>query len=153
EVGSCVNCPKRTGFNKLLFGDIGHRDSCSDPNCFRTKLDAHVARVLEKKPQLVQISSAFRSREGAPLGRDRYVELQIRKSKTNGHLAKQPAFQRPCEKMTDAIIMDGGNRGQTVKVCADMTCKVHHPDRPSLQQLQRDRAQERKRIEKEKIAI
>ena len=55
--------------------------------------------------------------------------------------------------MTDAIVMDGGNRGQTVKACADPTCKVHHPDRPSPQQLQRDRAQERKRIEKEKIAI
>ena len=49
--------------------------------------------------------------------------------------------------------MDGGNRGQTVKVCADLACKVHHPNTPSPQQLQSDRAQERKRIEKEKIAI
>ena len=150
--GSCVNCPKRTGFNKLLFADV-RKDSCTDPECFRAKLDSHVAKTMEKKPDLVQISSPFRSHEGGPLGRDRYVELQIRKSKTNGHLAKQPAFQRPCEKMTDAIVMDGGNRGQTVKVCADPICKVHHPDRPSPQQLQRDRAQERKRIEKEKIAI
>jgi len=30
---------------------------------------------------------------------------------------------------------------------------VHHGDRPSPQQLQRDRVQERKRIEKEKLAI
>ena len=116
-------------------------------------MEVNIAKTIEKKPDLVQISSAFRSREGAPLARDRYVELQIRKPKTNGSLAKQPAFQRPCEKMTDAIVMDGGNRGQTVKVCADPTCKVHHPDRPSPQQLQRDRVQERKRIEKEKIAI
>ena len=49
--------------------------------------------------------------------------------------------------------MDGGNRGQIVSVCADPNCRVHHGDRPSPQQLQRDRAQERKRIEKEKIAI
>ena len=49
--------------------------------------------------------------------------------------------------------MDGGNRGQVVKVCADPNCRVHHGDRPSPQQLQRDRVQERKRIEKEKIAI
>src|SRR5262249_32932229 len=32
-------------------------------------------------------------------------------------------------------------------------CRVHHGDRPSPQQLHRDRVQERKRIEKEKIAI
>jgi hypothetical protein len=49
------------------------------------------------------------------------------------------------------MVMDGGNRGQLVKVCADSNCRVHHGDRPSPQQLQRER--ERKRIEKEKLAI
>jgi ParB family transcriptional regulator, chromosome partitioning protein len=150
--GSCVNCPKRTGFNKLLFADV-RKDSCTDPQCFRAKVDAHVAKTTEKKPELVQISSAWNTREGAPLGRNRYVELQIKKGKANGSTAKQPAVQKPCEKMTDAIVMDGGSRGQIVKVCADPNCKIHHGDRPSPQQLQRDRALERKRIEKEKIAI
>ena len=101
----------------------------------------------------MQISSAWNTREGAPLGRNRYVELQIKKTKPNGSGAKQPAIQKPCEKMTDAIVMDGGTRGQIVKVCADPNCRVHHGDRPSTQQLQRDRQQERKRIEREKIAI
>jgi hypothetical protein len=27
EAGSCANCPKRTGFNKLLFPDV-RKDSC-----------------------------------------------------------------------------------------------------------------------------
>jgi ParB family transcriptional regulator, chromosome partitioning protein len=150
--GSCVNCPKRTGFNKLLFVDV-RKDSCTDPQCFRAKVDAHVARTTEKKPELVQISSAWNTREGAPLGRNRYVELQIKKGKANGSAAKQPATQRPCEKMTDAIVVDGGSRGQIVKVCADPNCEIHHGDKPSPQQLQRDRALERKRIEKEKTAI
>jgi ParB family chromosome partitioning protein len=150
--GSCVNCPKRTGFNKLLFADV-RKDSCTDPQCFRAKVDAHIAKTMERKPELVQISSSWNTREGAPIGRNRYVELQIKKVKANGNLAKQPPFQKPCEKMADAIVMDGGNRGQVVKVCADPDCRVHHGDRPSPQQLQRDRAQERKRIEKEKITI
>ena len=150
--GSCVNCPKRTGFNKLLFADV-REDSCSDPQCFRAKLDEHISRQVQKKPELVQISSAWNTREGAPLGRNCYVELQIKKAKPNGTGAKQPAIQKPCEKMTDAIVMDGGTRGQIVKVCADPNCKIHHGDRPSPQQLLRDRQQERKRIEKEKIAI
>jgi ParB family chromosome partitioning protein len=139
--GSCVNCPKRTGFNKLLFAEV-RKDSCTDPNCFRVKVDAHIAKAMEKKPDLVQISSAWNTREGAPLGRSRYVELQIKKAKT-----------KPCDKMTEAIVMDGGNRGQTIKVCADPACRVHHPDTPSPQQVERERAEERKRIEKEKLAI
>jgi len=116
-------------------------------------VDAHIAKTMEKKPELVQISSAWNTREGAPIGRNRYVELQVKKAKANGSLAKLPPAQKPCEKMTDAIVMDGGNRGQIVKVCADLNCRVHNAEKSSHQQLQRDRALERKRIEKEKIAI
>jgi ParB family transcriptional regulator, chromosome partitioning protein len=152
EAGSCSNCPKRTGFNKLLFADV-RKDSCTDPQCFRAKIDAHVAKTLENKPNLVQISSAWNTREGAPLGRNRYLELQVKKAKANGVRTKQVGFERPCDKMTEAIVMDGGKRGQIVKVCADLSCRVHHPDTPSPQQIERQRAEERKRIEKDKLAI
>jgi hypothetical protein len=47
---------------------------------------------METKPELVQISSAWNTREGAPIGRNRYMELQIKKAKANGDLAKQPPF-------------------------------------------------------------
>jgi ParB family transcriptional regulator, chromosome partitioning protein len=152
EAGSCANCPKRTGFNKLLFADV-RKDSCTDPQCFRSKIDAHVAKTLESKPTLVQISSAWNSREGAPLGRNQYVELEIKKAKANGTAAKLPPAQKPCDKMAEAIVMDGGKRGQTVKVCADPNCRVHHPNTPSPQQVAKERAEERRRIEKEKLAI
>ena len=148
--GSCVNCPKRTGFNKLLFADV-RKDSCTDPQCFRAKIDAQVAKTLAAKPNLVQISSAWNTRDGAPLGRNRYLELQTKKAKTNGARTKQVGFERPCDKMTEAIVMDGGRRGELVKVCADLTCRVHHPDTPSPQQVERQRAEERKRIEKDKL--
>src|SRR5436190_10071612 len=111
--GSCVNCPKRTGFNKLLFADV-RKDSCTDPQCFRAKIDAHVAKTLETKPNLVQISSVWNTRDGAPLGRNRYLELQVKKAKSNGVPTKQVGFERPCDKMTEAIVMDGGKRGQIV---------------------------------------
>src|SRR5438477_6021762 len=152
EAGSCANCPKRTGFNRLLFADV-RKDSCTDPQCFRAKIDAHVAKTLAAKPNLVQISSAWNTREGAPLGRNRYLELQVKKAKANGARMKQVGFERPCDKMTEAIVMDGGRRGELVKVCADLSCRVHHPDTPSPQQIDRQRAEERKRIEKDKLAI
>ena len=152
EAGACTNCPKRTGFNTLLFFDL-RKDSCTDPACFRAKLDAHVAQTLEAKPKLVQISSAWSSREGAPLGRNRYVELEVKRTKANGSAAKLSPAQKPCEKMAEAIVMDGGKRGQIVRVCSDPNCRVHHPDRVSPQKQERDRAEERKRIEQEKLAI
>jgi ParB family chromosome partitioning protein len=152
EAGSCANCPKRTGFNKLLFPDV-RKDSCTSPDCFRAKIDASVKKTLETKPQLIQISAAWNSREGAPLGRNQYVELEIKKPKANGAGTKLSACQKPCEKMAEAIVMDGGKRGQVVKVCADPACRTHHPNTPSPQQVERERAEERKRIEKEKLAI
>ena len=152
EAGSCANCPKRTGFNKLLFPDV-RKDSCTSPDCFRAKIDACVKKTLETKPQLIQISAAWNSREGAPLGRNQYVELEIKKTKLNGASTKLSPVQKPCDKMTEAIVMDGGKRGQVVKVCADPTCRVHHPNTPSPQQVERERVEERKRIEKDKVAI
>jgi hypothetical protein len=111
EAGSCVNCPKRTGLNKLLFPDV-RKDSCTSPDCFRAKIDACVNKTLETKPQLIQISAAWNSREGAQLGRNQYVELEIKKPKPNGASTKLSANQKPCEKMAEAIVIDGGKRGQ-----------------------------------------
>jgi ParB family chromosome partitioning protein len=152
EAGSCVHCPRRTGFNKLLFSDV-QKDSCTSPECFRAKIDASVRKTLETKPQLIQISAAWNSREGAPLGRNQYVELEIKKPKPNGVNTKLSPVQKSCEKMAEAIVMDGGKRGQIVKVCADAACRVHHPNTPSPEQVARERADERKRIEKTKLAV
>ncbi len=112
-----------------------------------------MSQTLETKPQLVQISSAWSTREGAPLGKNLYVELEIKKTKTNGTGSKVAAYQKPCQKMTEGVVMDGGRRGELVKVCADRSCRVHHPDTPSPDQVAKERVEERKRIEKEKLAI
>ena len=79
------------------------------------------------------------------------MELQIKKARTNGERAKLSAFQKPCDKMTEAIVTDGGKRGHMVKVCPDPACRVHRPDAPSPEQV--ERAAERKRIQREKLAI
>src|ERR1039457_7692500 len=97
--------------------------------------------------------SAWNSREGAPLGKNRYMEIEIKKAKTNGTGSKIAPQQKPCHKMTEAVVMDGGRRGEVVKVCADLSCRVHHPDTPSREQVAKERADERRRIEKTKQAI
>jgi hypothetical protein len=68
-------------------------------------------------------------------------------AKTHSQSAKAVAAQKPCQKMTEAIVVDGGKRGKIVRVCADPSCRIHHGQRPSPQTIERERAEERKRIE------
>jgi hypothetical protein len=37
EAGACSNCPKRTGNQRELFGDVPSEDVCTDPDCFSEK--------------------------------------------------------------------------------------------------------------------
>lgn len=40
-VGSCADCPKRTGNQAELFPDVQSADICTDPACYGQKVDAH----------------------------------------------------------------------------------------------------------------
>jgi ParB/RepB/Spo0J family partition protein len=42
--GTCAACPKRTGNQKELFGDVKSGEICTDTVCFGAKRDAHSAR-------------------------------------------------------------------------------------------------------------
>jgi ParB/RepB/Spo0J family partition protein len=52
KAGSCAPCPKRTGNQRDLFGDVKSADVCTDPKCFDDKRQAHFAaprKALEAK--------------------------------------------------------------------------------------------------------
>jgi ParB family chromosome partitioning protein len=155
EAGSCAECPKRTGFNTLLFGTAVH-DACTDGACYNNKLAKHVERKMAEKPELVQITTNYGTRSDSPvLGRNRYVPLNLAKSAK----AKQPLSgnQKPCKHMAEAIVVDGAERGHTVKVCADTNCPVHFADRtsktPDPAQVALEREQRRRELEKRKLEI
>lgn len=44
EAGSCDDCPKRTGNNRVEYPE-GRADVCTDPECFRGKVRAHEAQA------------------------------------------------------------------------------------------------------------
>ena len=155
EAGSCTECSKRTGFNTLLFGEMGsHHDQCSDAACYNNKLGVFVQQQIAAKPKLVQITTAHGTHgDGAVLPRNRYVALQL----TNPAKAKQPlsSYQKPCKHMTEGIVVDGAERGHTVKICAEPSCTVHFADRRASNPLQlaKEREQRRKELEKRKLEI
>jgi ParB family chromosome partitioning protein len=127
--GSCADCPKRTGHNKLLFGDdLGRQgDRCTDPKCYQAKLAAHVAKAVAAKPELVQISTAYGTqKEGSPvLPRNKYTAIRDDKPKSNDE-AKRPEF-KVCKFTTDAIVTEGSDIGTIHKVCKNPDCPIHHP--------------------------
>jgi ParB/RepB/Spo0J family partition protein len=52
KAGDCIKCPKRTGNQADLFGDVKNADVCTDPKCFDDKRQAHyaVARGGSRRP-------------------------------------------------------------------------------------------------------
>jgi ParB family transcriptional regulator, chromosome partitioning protein len=116
--GPCVTCPKRTGNNPLLFPEVRNKSVCTDPACYRTKIQALVQARLEplmkegQKP--VQISSApyWQARSKSS---DTLYEGQYRRAEREGE----------CPHTQAAVIVDGREAGTILHVCADEECKTH----------------------------
>jgi ParB family chromosome partitioning protein len=151
--GSCVDCPKRTGHNKLLFLDMGKQDACTDPTCYQGKVDAHVAKTLAAKPKLVQISTAYgQQKEGSvTLPRNKYVEVRPHKP-TNKEEATRPEF-KTCKFTTEAIISEGIDKGELRKVCTEPTCPVHHPKPRSQKVVDDPKARAQEERQRREIAM
>ncbi len=151
--GSCADCPKRTGHNKLLFGDdLGRQgDRCTDPTCYQSKVAAHVAKTIAAKPEMMQISTAYGTqKEGSPvLPRNKYTAIREDKPKSKDE-AKRPEY-RVCKFTTDAIIAEGGDVGSIHKVCANLSCSIHHPKQPTSRNDESHKAEQEKQRKEQAI--
>jgi ParB family transcriptional regulator, chromosome partitioning protein len=116
--GPCVTCPKRTGNNPLLFPEVRNKSVCTDPACYRTKIQALVQASVEplvkQGQKAVRISSApywqARSKSSSTL-----YEGQYRRVEREGE----------CPHTQAAVIVDGREAGTVLQICADENCKTH----------------------------
>ena len=124
--GSCLDCPKRTGHNRLLFAEV-QQDACTDPTCYAAKVEAHVKAAVASKPKLVQISTSYgQQQEGnTAIPRNKYVEIAPEKPDTP-EKAKRPEY-KTCRFVSEAIVTQGSEKGELRKVCANPECPIHHP--------------------------
>src|ERR1035437_7760259 len=153
EAGACLDCPKRTGHNTLLFeGMAAQYDSCSDPKCYAAKLDAHVRQTIAAKPKLVQISTAYGAqKEGsAAVPRNRYVE--IRQEKPSKKEQESWPEYKTCKFTTEAIVTEGSEKGEIRRVCANPECPIHHARKPKPVTDAAIKAEQEKRRREEAIA-
>jgi ParB family transcriptional regulator, chromosome partitioning protein len=149
--GSCVDCPKRTGHNKLLFADV-RQDACTDPTCYAAKVEAHVKVTIAAKPQLVQISTAYgQPQEGdKTIPRNKYVEIRAEKPETK-EKAKWSEY-KTCKYTTQAIVTNGSEKGEIRKVCANPDCQIHHPKKQQTKADISFKAEQEKRRREEALA-
>jgi len=114
EAGACLDCPKRTGHNTLLFAEIGsgQPDSCSDPKCYAAKVEAHIRQSTAEKPKLVQISTAYGAQKdgGVVVPRNKYVE--IRTEKPTNPKQRYSSEYKVCKFTTEAIVTEGSEKGE-----------------------------------------
>ena len=107
-VGSCKECPKRTGFNEELFNDVSSKDVCTDRKCFEKKVQAHITRETKKietetgeKPVKISSEHYVSGGGGKILTKSDY---EVIKGKTDRTDVKK------------AIITHGENKGKVVQI-------------------------------------
>lgn len=123
-VANCGGCPKRTGNQAELFGDVKSPDVCTDPECFRGKSRAHGQRLLDQAKKSGQpVITGKKAKEVAPWGIERlhlrgYVALDAQnwsdgRSRTNRKilgpdvtptLLQDPETGRVIEVVPEALV-------------------------------------------------
>jgi ParB family chromosome partitioning protein len=117
--GSCVECPKRTGFQPDLFPDIAKKDTCTDRRCYAAKTEAFIQvrqKEIEAQTKIrpLLLSSLHYTSDKLPKGTHLHTEYT------------ETAGKKNCTSTKIGLLVDGQNQGQTISVCLDKKCKVHH---------------------------
>jgi ParB/RepB/Spo0J family partition protein len=99
QAGACGPCPKRSGNNPDLFGDLDGADVCTDGKCFAQKVQAHTAaKVSEAKAAGHQVLEEKAAEKALSYGGG-YVKLDERcfedpKGRTYAQLLKKADVEK-----------------------------------------------------------
>ena len=115
---TCVDCPQRTGRDRLLFADIKSGDTCLNPLCFQAKLQQFVqitkveVEAKQSKPAaLISTYYGSNAESSEALGVDQYQVLEKKADR--------------CEFAEKAVTADGTEVGKVKWICREADCKDH----------------------------
>jgi ParB/RepB/Spo0J family partition protein len=112
DAGACASCPKRTGNQPELFGDIKGGDVCTDPKCFASKRDAYGRQSLAAaKAEGRIVLSAEEAKRIAPHG--------ARFALQGGYIALDERCHEDAKARTFREILGKGYKSETVLRIAD----------------------------------
>lgn len=161
SAGPCTTCTKRTGFVPALFPDIKKKDTCTDPECFRAKVQAFIDTWLKAKsqdsdvlPLKLDANYDYRKKKipedpQAPIPANCYTEITDKRKGS-------------CEHVREGIVVEGHSRGKVLTVCVEPTCKTHrgrssstgsNPEMAAYHQQQKAEQEKRKTEETVRLRI
>lgn len=160
NAGSCLTCPKRTGFNKNLFDDVEKDDICTDPQCFKLK----VARHLEKKIEVYKESHKDVETGEAVEPKKIKMEYNYDAKKDKDFLyensvkilGRDGVKKKNCDDTEDAIVVQekkwetsSPRLGTMLKVCTNPKCKIHNPNQQRTSSAPKETPAQKAKREKE----
>ncbi len=118
SAGPCMACPKRTGNNPLLFPEIRNKSLCTDPACYKAKVqtlvELRVKPLVEQGQKPLQVSEVPYWQAHAKVPNTLY-EGQYRRAERAGE----------CTATQVAVVVDGRKAGTVLYICASEKCKTH----------------------------
>ena len=115
---ACTTCPKRTGANPSLFPEVKKADTCTDPHCFRRKLDMHLVKIRKlHKDQLLSGETILLS--------DEYNPTAAKKQEGRARSLWEEVKKGSCPHVQRGILVDGPRRGHFLSVCTYSKCPKH----------------------------
>ena len=122
DAGSCNECPKRTGNAVDLFNDFSGKNICSDPGCYKTKVQLHIDHLFveheKAEKQLLKISGVNYNDKKETLGQSSYEIVKKAEGKNIIH----------------AVYMDGPQKGHLVNIKKHEPQKSVEPKAPTLKE-------------------
>ena len=151
--GSCADCAKRTGHNKLLFSDLGKQDACTDATCYQAKVDAHVPR-LPSPPNLSWCKSAplmGSKRKAVRFSRATGIR-RLRKRSRATRRKRSARSTRPASSPPTPSLPKAAGRERRTRSAPIPDCPVHHPKKKGSREDEAWKAQQDKQRREQAIA-
>lgn len=158
--GPCGSCPKRTGNQKELFGDVKGADVCTDPVCFAAKRDANGARLAAAAEASGKaVISGAAAKKIAPDGIGTYSSLKghVRLDDRFWSGNKQKTYRSAVGKDVEVKHLQDPESGKLVEIAAEIDVQAALKKRGVKQQFgvggggERYKAEERARERKQKL--
>jgi len=128
--GACGACPKRTGNQPELFGDVKGADVCTDPACFKAKVTAHTARAkTDAEARGQKVITGSEAKKIAPYGADSSLQGFVRLDAHDYSDNKNRTYRQILGKSFEPVLLQDPSSGKLVEVAPTSAVKKASPAR------------------------
>jgi ParB family chromosome partitioning protein len=119
--GACDVCPKRSGSNIALFGQLtAEEDVCTDSVCFSAKQKGFIAETAKR----AKAQSAPLAKLSSKRGQEKLPEVVTERTLLKAGQWVEAA-KGTCPAVIEGLMRDGDLAGKILSICANQACKVH----------------------------